>query len=308
MQRSNRRVPYPLVLSLILYGLLLAGASCALFEPEDSLAPTPTITAPVPTTAAEPIVTSTSSPATSTTQAPATTAVPDTTTTTSPVGMALDYLEQLLATRADITRLAVNVEQINNDWDDRSQTEVSFSDTELALEAAVESAQSLQDAFIVIEAPSVLGLWDEHRIATSAVEILAGAPQEMLDGLRSPDTGQARRAALVGLRTASDLFGQVTARVAAMIGEEGVQMLDAATADDPAAVAPPAETTTTSTTPAATSTTLGAAPANPGNTKNCSDFSTQAEAQDWFDTYFPFYGDVALLDTNYNNLACEFLP
>ena len=47
---------------------------------------------------------------------------------------------------------------------------------------------------------------------------------------------------------------------------------------------------------------------NPGNTKNCSDFSTQAEAQAWFDTYFPLYGDVAQLDADGNGIACESLP
>ncbi len=50
------------------------------------------------------------------------------------------------------------------------------------------------------------------------------------------------------------------------------------------------------------------APANPGNTKNCSDFATQPEAQGWFNTYFPFYGDVAQLDGDGNGVACESLP
>lgn len=309
MQHNNRRsFPYPSILALLWCGFLLGGASCALFEPQDSLAPTPTITAPVSTTAAEPMVTSTSSPANGTTQTPATTtsAVPATTTTTSPVRVALDYLDDLLATRADIARLVANVEQINHDWENRSQTGVSFSDTELALEAAVQRAQSLQDAFIGIKAPSVLGLRDEHRIAGSAVGILAGAPQEMLDGLRSPDTGEARRAALVGFLTAFDLLGQVTARVAATIGEEGIEMLEANTPDESAGRTDTSAPATTL--PETTTTTVGEAPPDPGNSRNCSDFSTQAEAQEWYDTYFPFYGDVALLDTNDNNLACEFLP
>jgi putative cell wall-binding protein/beta-lactamase superfamily II metal-dependent hydrolase len=49
-------------------------------------------------------------------------------------------------------------------------------------------------------------------------------------------------------------------------------------------------------------------PANPGDTKNCSDFSTQREAQDWFDTYYPHYGDVANLDSDNDLVACETLP
>ncbi len=49
-------------------------------------------------------------------------------------------------------------------------------------------------------------------------------------------------------------------------------------------------------------------PGNPGDTKNCGDFATQVEAQNWFDTYYPAYGDIAKLDADNNLLACESLP
>lgn len=49
-------------------------------------------------------------------------------------------------------------------------------------------------------------------------------------------------------------------------------------------------------------------PANPGNSKDCSDFATQREAQAWFDFYYPYYGDVAQLDGNGDGEACEALP
>jgi putative cell wall-binding protein len=48
-------------------------------------------------------------------------------------------------------------------------------------------------------------------------------------------------------------------------------------------------------------------PTNPGDTKNCTDFSTWREAQNWFNTYYPYYGDVAKLDGNNNMIACESL-
>ncbi|KSU54051.1 LGFP repeat-containing protein [Microbacterium enclense] len=47
---------------------------------------------------------------------------------------------------------------------------------------------------------------------------------------------------------------------------------------------------------------------NPGDSKNCSDFATQAQAQEWFDRYFPQYGDVARLDQDDDGRACESLP
>ena len=55
-------------------------------------------------------------------------------------------------------------------------------------------------------------------------------------------------------------------------------------------------------------TTVSDALANPGNSKNCGDFSTYAEAKAWFDTYFPSYGDVAGLDGDSDGEPCESLP
>lgn len=49
-------------------------------------------------------------------------------------------------------------------------------------------------------------------------------------------------------------------------------------------------------------------PGNPGDTKNCSDFSTWREAQNWFEKYYPYYGDIAQLDRDKNRIACESLP
>ncbi len=60
--------------------------------------------------------------------------------------------------------------------------------------------------------------------------------------------------------------------------------------------------------PTTTTTTTVAGPANPGNSRNCSDFSTWSEAQAWHDTYYPYYGDVAQLDADGDGIACESLP
>ncbi len=51
-----------------------------------------------------------------------------------------------------------------------------------------------------------------------------------------------------------------------------------------------------------------AKPANPGDTKNCGDFSTWRAAQDYFEFYYPHYGDVARLDADNDMIACESLP
>jgi hypothetical protein len=67
-------------------------------------------------------------------------------------------------------------------------------------------------------------------------------------------------------------------------------------------------TTTTTTTTVAPTTTTSGAPANPGDSKNCGDFNTYAEAKAWFDTYYPYYGDVAGLDGNNDLIPCQSLP
>ena len=74
--------------------------------------------------------------------------------------------------------------------------------------------------------------------------------------------------------------------------------------------APTTTTTTTTAAPTTTTTTTTATttiPPNPGDSKNCSDFSTHNQAQVWFNTYFPYYGDVARLDGNDDGVACESL-
>lgn len=72
--------------------------------------------------------------------------------------------------------------------------------------------------------------------------------------------------------------------------------------------APVPPTTTTSTTTAATAPPTTIRPGNPGDSKNCSDFSTWAAAQAWFNLYYPYYGDVANLDSDGDLIACETLP
>ena len=73
---------------------------------------------------------------------------------------------------------------------------------------------------------------------------------------------------------------------------------------DPLAELPTPTTTTTFT----TTTTVGSfQPTNPGNSKNCGDFSNYAEAKAWFDTYYPFYGDVGDLDNDEDLIPCESL-
>jgi len=44
---------------------------------------------------------------------------------------------------------------------------------------------------------------------------------------------------------------------------------------------------------------------NPGDKYNCEDFSSNQDAQTWFELYFEDYGDVAYLDINNNGVVCD---
>jgi len=85
-----------------------------------------------------------------------------------------------------------------------------------------------------------------------------------------------------------------------------VARLDGDSDGEPCESLPGGPTTTTTTT--IVPTTTSGVPNNPGNSKNCSDFSTYAEAKTWFDIYFPHYGDVARLDGDNDGEPCESLP
>jgi hypothetical protein len=49
-------------------------------------------------------------------------------------------------------------------------------------------------------------------------------------------------------------------------------------------------------------------PANPGDVKGCSDFATYEAALKWYETYEPYYGDVAKLDRDGDGIPCPGLP
>ncbi len=296
---TTRHSPVKLLAALV---VIVVGASCS----DEPAADIPTTLAPITST-------STTRAATTTLPSPET-ALPETTTTsTTLISLAeesMNYLEVLMAVEANIGRLVADVQALNENWDNRSETGVSYGETDAGMEAAAQRAQELRDAFEGIQPSSQGNIPLEHQTAAAAVVLMADTATEMLDGLRSTDTGQARRSALVGFLTAYEIFEEAIIRVAEIIGDDAIAALERSRTENNIPTIRE-ETTTTTTTEAATTTAAPATetpPENPGNTKDCSDFATQAEAQEWFDTYFPLYGDVALIDTNNNGVACERLP
>lgn len=49
-------------------------------------------------------------------------------------------------------------------------------------------------------------------------------------------------------------------------------------------------------------------PSNPGDRRKCADFETYEEALKYYETFFPYYGDVARLDRDNDGVPCPGLP
>lgn len=60
--------------------------------------------------------------------------------------------------------------------------------------------------------------------------------------------------------------------------------------------------------PQTSTSTTSPRPPNPGDTVNCTDFATWPDANAYYQAYFPYYGDVAGLDSDGDGIVCESLP
>lgn len=240
--------------------VFLGGSSC-LLDPVDT---PPTTSAPegtdttAPTTSTAPLSTTTAAATTTTTEAAATT------TTTRPVDAAFpaevirNYLRNLLAQEVNISRLVDRINAISNDWDNRSETEVTFADTEEQMETAVGNLQAARAEFDLIQAPPTAGYPARHLTVASAVGQIAAAGAEMLEGLQSADTGEQRQAAQVRLTAASGVFVEgIEGIIAEYIGDDEITAM-IVSRDPVVPEAPPVTTTTTTEAPATTTTTAAA--------------------------------------------------
>ena len=212
-------------ISVALLALLMAlgGAAC-LFDSEESPS---TTAAPITTTTAAPITTTTAAPITTTTAAPitTTTAAP-TTSTTFPTPVIVNYLKTVLTAEVSIHQVVQEMITTSNDWDNRSETDVTYTETEETMDAAEERAQSLRADFELIQPPPTNGFPEEHRQVRVAAGQIADAASEMLTGLRSSDAGQQRQAAQAGLITAFGVFVEAMDRVIGkFIGDEEITAL-----------------------------------------------------------------------------------
>ena len=233
----------------LLCAFVLALAACS-DDPEEVA---PDTTAPDTTTAVILDTTTTAAAPQVDTTAPTTTptTVPD---EEFPGPTVLAYLEEIRNIAVATGQVALDMRAANNDWDNRSVTGVTYPDTEAALVAVRDRTRQLRDAIGLVEPPTEFGLPVEHQTAWEALGEMADAAVEALAGLRSPDTGERRRAALSDFIVAFERFNGAVSRIVDIIDVGGAIDLPTIT------VATTVATTTTTTTVATTATT-SAAPA-----------------------------------------------
>ena len=205
---------------------------------------------------------------TTTTTVPAGTQVDTTapTTTTSmpdeefPGRTVLAYLEEIRDIAVATGQMAQDMRAANNDWDNRSVTGVTFEETDAALVGIRDQARRLRDAIGLVEPPTEFGLPVEHQTAWVASGEMADAAVEALAGLRSPDTGERRRAALSDFIVSFERFSGAVGRIVDIIDVGGAIELPTVT------VATTAATTTTTTIAAAATTSTAATTTTTGAT------------------------------------------
>ncbi len=134
--------------------------------------------------------------------------VESTTTTLLPPEIEL-YLTNLAEDKQALAELAAEMNAVNDEWDNRDDTGVTYSDTEAAVAAIVEQAVILAAAVELHRPPeTVPGLNGAHDGVLESANQVATAAEEALAGLRSSDTGERRRAALVEFRASVASFNE----------------------------------------------------------------------------------------------------
>lgn len=151
-----------------------------------------------------------------------TTTVPDgtgTTSTTVPGGPAdpeaQAYIAELQAIDASLQLLRTEMVAINDGFDAEPRS-VEFGDAETRMESVLTDTTALADQVAAMVVP--VGLETNHQALTSAIDIAAGAAGDALEGLRSSDPGELRRAAVVAYNQAVDNFNTEVSSAAAAAG------------------------------------------------------------------------------------------
>ena len=124
------------------------------------------------------------------------------------------YLNNLADDRRTLAAVVAEMNAVNEEWDTRDVTGVTYGETEAALVSVAEQALVFSAAVELHRPPgAIAGLVDAHQVANDAAVAVAAAAEDVLAGLRAPDTGELRRAALVEFRAAAASFDQAVGQI-----------------------------------------------------------------------------------------------
>lgn len=119
------------------------------------------------------------------------------------------YLENLADDKKTLAEVVAEMNAVNDEWENREETGVTYGDTEVAMVSVSEQALAFSNAVELHRPPDgIPGLADAHQKILDLATAVAAAADDALAGLRAPDRGELRRAALVEFRAAAESFNQ----------------------------------------------------------------------------------------------------
>lgn len=134
------------------------------------------------------------------------------TTTTLPPAV-VSYLASIEALGEQLTALATEVRETNDAWDAQI---IGYAEAEQRLVAVMDDIIAWQDNVILLNAPSILAASHQDMLAASTQAAVAATT--VVEGLRSSDTGETRRAAAADFNTATSIFASAVQRAKSTIG------------------------------------------------------------------------------------------
>ena len=133
-------------------------------------------------------------------------------TTTLPPAV-VSYLASIEALGGQLTALATEVREVNAAWDGQT---LGYAETEERLVAVMDDVIEWQRNVTLLNAPSVLA--DSHQDMLATSTRAAAAATSIVEGLRSSDTGEARRQAASDFNAAASTFVTAVQRAQNTIG------------------------------------------------------------------------------------------
>ena len=153
---------------------------------------TPTTTAPGSTTETDEVV--------------------ETTTSTTLLPPEIEgYLSNLADDKKTLAEVVAEMNAVNAEWEARS---ITYPEAESAMVSVSEQALIFSEGVEIHRPPDdIAGLGNAHANALDSATAVATAAEDALAGLRAPDDGELRRAALVEFRAAAARFNQTVDRI-----------------------------------------------------------------------------------------------